>query len=103
MGERAERVISAPMPAATPNAADDAAPSPPVCALPTEEERRQRSEHLKKQRDLLIQKRNAEREQQLQAYKQSQSGKTAAVDRALETIAGSSDNLTGAPLAQPMT
>mmetsp|Transcript_58787 Transcript_58787/g.164102 ORF Transcript_58787/g.164102 Transcript_58787/m.164102 type:complete len:676 (-) Transcript_58787:129-2156(-) len=78
MRERAERVISAPAPAAA------------AAAGPTEEERRQRAEHLKRQRDLLIQKRNAEREAQLRAYQQSRGGTASAVDRAVEAaISGS--------------
>lgn len=45
-----------------------AAPAPPVPfarAGPTEEERKARAEHLKRQRELLIEKKNREREQQM--------------------------------------
>lgn len=54
--------------------------------VPTEEERRNRAEHLKQQRDLLLQKKNKEREQQLDNFKQS-NGRTAAARVAEEALA----------------
>jgi len=73
-------------------AATKAAAAPPdeqprqPAAPPSDDERRARAEHLKKQRDILMQKRTAERDAQLKAYQQSRagSGTHTAVDRAME-------------------
>lgn len=54
---------------------------PPLTQQPTEEERRLRSEHLKQQRALLMEKRKVEREQQLQAYHAARGTNPASVDR----------------------
>jgi len=47
-------------------------PAPPQGAppQPTEEERRARAEHLKRQRELLVEKKNRERAKELSAYRQ---------------------------------
>lgn len=79
MRERAERAVVAAAPPAEPAAAVAAAPSAAVG--PTDEERRERAEHLKRQRNLIIQKRNQEREQQLRAYAEAK-GQTAATTSA---------------------
>lgn len=83
--ERAKRAMEASKQAAESKAAEAraAVAAPPV---PTEEERRNRAEHLKQQRDLLLQKKNKEREQQLDNFKQS-NGRTAAARVAEEALA----------------
>lgn len=53
------------------------APAPPQRQQPTEAERKARAEHLKRQRELLLEKKNKEREGQLSAYNQTR-GPTAA-------------------------
>eukprot|EP00931_Biecheleriopsis_adriatica_P065977 TRINITY_DN40409_c0_g1_i1.p1 TRINITY_DN40409_c0_g1~~TRINITY_DN40409_c0_g1_i1.p1 ORF type:complete len:657 (+),score=162.17 TRINITY_DN40409_c0_g1_i1:29-1999(+) len=58
----------------------------PVRTGPSDEEKRQRAEHLKRQRDLLMQKRAAQREQQLLEYQQSGAGTAAAVDKAMSCL-----------------
>lgn len=60
---------------------------------PTDDERRRRAEHMKRHRDLLLQKRNQEREQQFNEFKQSR-GPSAAVrvaDKSLGEQRGPSD------------
>lgn len=71
--ERAERAIaSRPPSAGFQRRAVRPAPvvAAPSVAGPTDEERRQRAEHLRKQRDLLIQKRQRDRDQQLSNFHQ---------------------------------
>lgn len=55
-------------PCVAPHPLPSAAPSPKV---PTEDEKRARAEHLKKQRELLIEKRNRERATSLAAHQQT--------------------------------
>jgi hypothetical protein len=78
-----------------------AAPPPPPCApaaaQPTNEERLQRQEHLRRQRDLLVAKRTAERHGQLEAYKQASGRPSAAVDSAISSFPAADGAGTGAP------
>jgi hypothetical protein len=76
--ERAEQAIEA-----SSSSAAAAAPAQGAHQQPTEEERRLRAEHLKRQRALLMQKRKEERSQQLQAFHASRSA--AGVDSALSS------------------
>merc|ERR1712176_1055236 len=50
----------------------------PVQTGPTQEEKRARSEHLKLQRALLVEKKNRERQESLSAYQQTHGATTAA-------------------------
>merc|ERR1719409_1809371 len=60
--ERVERVMATPSPVAIVKRPPPPPPGAPEG--PTEEERRARAEHLKRQRDALLQKRAKEREEQ---------------------------------------
>eukprot|EP00929_Paragymnodinium_shiwhaense_P029825 TRINITY_DN17020_c0_g1_i1.p1 TRINITY_DN17020_c0_g1~~TRINITY_DN17020_c0_g1_i1.p1 ORF type:complete len:595 (+),score=194.08 TRINITY_DN17020_c0_g1_i1:92-1876(+) len=65
-------------------------PAPPAPAgLPSTDERRQRAEHLKKQRDRLLQKRRLERDQQLTDFQRGRQQPGAAAGGAID--AGSSE------------
>lgn len=82
--QRAERVLSAPTQpavAASPAAAPAAppAPQPPMPGGPSAEERQQRAEHLRRQRDLLLQKRTRERENQLTEFNRGRAAQRAAM------------------------
>lgn len=74
---------------------------------PSEEERRARAEHLRRQRDLLLQKRNADREQRLAAFNARMPSRSAAgVDMAWagEVAAGRqrvAENTPGVVIASP--
>jgi len=71
--ERAERVIATPV---------AAAPIPAVAIGPSQAERQARAEHLRKQRDLLLQKRTKEREQQNAQFQRTPGTRAAsALDR----------------------
>jgi hypothetical protein len=54
----------------------------------SEDERQQRAEHLRKQRDLLLSKRQAERERQLAEHQQGSGSLRLAVDRARQVSQG---------------
>lgn len=91
--ERAEKVLTVPSSrpataAAPPPPPSDAAPK----AQPTEAERQARAEHLKRQRQLLVEKRNKERERQLVEFKSTQGSAPAAPlrQRALDSAAAPS-------------
>jgi len=72
------------------------APAPPQRQQPTEAERKARAEHLKRQRELLLEKKNKEREGQLSAYNQTR-GPTAA-GRAAERACASAGLVGGEQL-----
>lgn len=84
--ERAEQAIDRPSTAASAAAAPSVAPvayvAPVAPPPPTEEERQLRAEHLKRQRAMLLEKRKAERDQQLQAHQATRGGEST-VDRML--------------------
>eukprot|EP00929_Paragymnodinium_shiwhaense_P067053 TRINITY_DN33734_c0_g1_i1.p1 TRINITY_DN33734_c0_g1~~TRINITY_DN33734_c0_g1_i1.p1 ORF type:complete len:502 (+),score=163.75 TRINITY_DN33734_c0_g1_i1:168-1673(+) len=87
--EMAPPPAPAPVPEAVPEAATGPVPPapPPVPAGPSEEERRARAEHLKRQRELLVKKKNREREDQLRTHEQLHGTSTASrvAERAVKT------------------
>eukprot|EP00930_Biecheleria_cincta_P012742 TRINITY_DN1170_c0_g1_i1.p1 TRINITY_DN1170_c0_g1~~TRINITY_DN1170_c0_g1_i1.p1 ORF type:complete len:695 (-),score=183.84 TRINITY_DN1170_c0_g1_i1:40-2091(-) len=89
--------------AKAPAAPPDEQPQKPA-APPTDEERLARAEYLKRQRDILMQKRTAERDAQLKAYQQSRAagGTYSAVDRAME-VAFSGGGSAGATLSSALS
>lgn len=94
MSQRAQRAIAAPSQSAAPTQVAPTAVAAP--AGPTDEERRHRADHLRRQRDLILQKRNAEREQQLRDYQQSNGGRAAvATDQAIGSLAAPGAALAG--------
>jgi len=80
--EAAQQKIAA---AAAASAARSQQPSDP--SKPTEEQRQARAEHLKRQREMLMEKKKREREAELNAYKEV-AGSTAAVRAAERASAG---------------
>lgn len=85
-------------------AASSGAPQPAVSSAPgqpTEEERRQRTEHLKKQRELLVQKRNQERERQLAEFQTAQKQKASTPAGQSEAGKRLAAELAGAPQPAP--
>lgn len=73
--ERAEHAVAASRRAAAAREAEARAAA--AKPQPTEEERSRRAEHLKRQRDALVEKKNRERQEQLSTFQQT-SGPTAA-------------------------
>lgn len=104
--ERAERAMAASrkeaaraaaaVAANTPAPASAPAPSLQLPKKPTAEERQARAEHLKKQRDMLVQKKNAERQDQLNTFTAA-SGPSAAA-RIAEQACASSLRTSGPPV-----
>eukprot|EP00427_Karlodinium_veneficum_P011805 CAMPEP_0169087788 /NCGR_PEP_ID=MMETSP1015-20121227/14413_1 /TAXON_ID=342587 /ORGANISM="Karlodinium micrum, Strain CCMP2283" /LENGTH=615 /DNA_ID=CAMNT_0009148031 /DNA_START=45 /DNA_END=1888 /DNA_ORIENTATION=+ len=104
--ERAERAMDTPTSPKGETTGNPTMLSAPAVSpqQPSEEERRLRAEHLKRQRALLMQKRKDEREQQLQAYQASRTAdgqRSTAVDSAFASLAtASTPGVVGATAGQ---
>lgn len=104
--ERQARAAAS-VPAATSPEEAPAPPAPPAArAQPTEAERRERAEHLKRQRQLLIEKRNKERHRQMGEYSRSRAGTPAGPTRParrMDAARGDSSAGAGAGLVAELT